>query len=40
MKNIRNDNAMGWVVSLVFAVISLATWGVLFINTVNVHAIA
>ncbi len=36
--NIINDSAMGWVVSLVFAVVSVATWGVLFYN--SVYAIA
>lgn len=29
-----NDNAMGWIASLVFAVVSVSTWGVLLFDTV------
>ena len=33
-----NDSAMGWVASLVFAVVSIATWGALLLDTVTVYA--
>ncbi len=38
--NIINDSAMGWVVSLVFAVVSVATWGTLLFNSVYAVATA
>jgi hypothetical protein len=33
-----NDNAMGWVASLVFAVVSIVTWGALLYDTVYATA--
>jgi hypothetical protein len=35
-----NDSAMGWVASLVFAVVSIVTWGGLLFDTVKVFAAA